>query len=320
MSSRLPSHDAAATPEPAVAYSPPGLWNKVIGFIDRNIYIIFNLPTIIVLLALITYPVVYVLYYSFHEYFLMDMDKAPTFVGLGNYLKIWSDDRFINAIGHTFYFSIGSVALQFVLGLGIALLFNKEFKGKTVYRSLFIMPMIAMPAAMSLVWIFMFNPMFGVINYLLMLVGLPPSEWIFAQSTAMPSLILVDVWNWTPFMTLLLLAGLQSLPDEPFEAARIDGASRWQVLVQITLPLLKPHIIVALVLRSIFALKTFDKILVLTEGGPDFATETMNVRIYMEGFQYYHIGYASALGVFFFAVVLFVNVFLIKLRRRAWSY
>ena len=320
MNTSGPIQDTVDTFVPRERISPAGLKGRILHFIDRNIYILFNIPAVVILLVLITYPVVYVLYYSLHELFLMDMSKPATFVGFGNYLKIFSDERFINSIGHTFYFSIGSVSLQLILGFAIALLFNKEFKGKTFYRSIFIMPMIAMPAAMSLVWIFMFNPMFGVINYFLSIVGLPPGEWIFAEKTAMPALILVDVWNWMPFMTLLLLAGLQSMPDAPFEAARIDGASRWQMQIHITLPLMKPHIIVALILRTIFALKTFDKILILTEGGPNFATETMNLRIYTEGFQYYHIGYAAALGVFFFMVVLIINVFLIKLRRRTWSY
>lgn len=303
----------------------PGQWEasmsgKILGWIDRHIDLIFNLPTALTLLLIIGYPVVYVVSLSFTEWYMLSGDEPARFVGLQNYLQLFSDERFVRSIWHTFYFAGASVTVQVILGIALALLFDREFRGKTFYRSLFLMPMIAMPTAMSLVWIIMFDVNYGVLNYFLGLLGLGPVEWVVNPRYVIPSLVLTDVWHWTPFMTLLILAGLQSLPPEPFEAAKIDGASGLQTLFFITLPLIKPHIIVAVILRSIFALKTFDTIITITQGGPDFASETMNLNIYYNAFFYFRMGYAAAMGVFFFLVLLVINLILIRLRRREWSY
>jgi multiple sugar transport system permease protein len=182
------------------------------------------------------------------------------------------------------------------------------------------LPMIAMSTAISLVWIILFNNSYGLLNFWLTSLGLPSVEWLSDPNMAIPSLILVQVWHWTPFMTLLLLAGLQSLPSEPFEAARIDGASPWQMLIYVTLPLMKGHIIVALILRSIFAIKEFDTILTMTEGGPNWASETMNMNIDFSAFDYGHTAEAAAKGVVFFGFLLVIQWSLVKFRERQWSY
>ena len=180
--------------------------------------------------------------------------------------------------------------------------------------------MISMSVAISLVWAILFNSTYGLLNYWLGFFGIPPIEWVTTSRWVMPSLIMVAVWQHTPFMTLILLAGLQSLPTEPYEAARIDGASRWQSFVNITLPLMRAHIIVATVLRSIFALKQFDIILAISEGGPNYASETMNINIYFHAFEYGYMGASSAKGVIFFTFILIIQLTLVKLRRREWSY
>lgn len=296
-----------------------GARERVVNWVDRNLPIIFNIPTVVLLTGLVAFPVLLILYTSLTDWVLYTPEKRQ-FVGFANYIAVWSDPRWLHAIWHTVYLTVGSVFFQFVLGLAIAMLFNRQFRGRTFYRSVFLLPMIAMSTAISLVWIIMFNNSFGLLNFWLENLSLDHVAWLSDERAAMPSLILVQVWHWTPFMTLLLLAGLQSLPSEPFEAARLDGASPWQMLVNVTLPLLKGHIIVALILRSIFAIKEFDTILTMTEGGPNWATETMNMNIYYNAFDYGYTAQAAAKGVLFFLFILAIQVALLKFRERRWSY
>jgi multiple sugar transport system permease protein len=292
---------------------------RVVNWIDRNLPILFNIPTVLFLGGLVAFPVALVLYTSLTDWYLYKPGERQ-FIGFWNYVTMWQDPRWVASVWHTAYFAGGSVFFQFVIGLAVALLFNRQFRGKSFYRSVFLLPMISMSTAISLVWIIMYNNSFGILNFWLTNFGLDPVEWLSDERMAIPSLILVQVWQWTPFMTLLLLAGLQSLPTEPFEAARIDGASPWQMLVHVTLPLLKGHIIVALILRSIFAVKEFDTILTMTEGGPNWATETMNMNIYFEAFAYGHTAQAAAKGVVFFLFLLAIQIALVKYRERQWSY
>jgi multiple sugar transport system permease protein len=286
---------------------------------DRRLPLLFNLPSLLLLGGLVAFPVVVVLYTSLTNWFLYTPAKRQ-FVGLANYTAAWTDPRWLAAVWHTFYFAGAAVLLQFVVGFAIALLFNRHFRGRSLYRSLFMLPMIAMSTAISLVWIILFNNSFGLFNFWLGLAGMPAIQWLSDPTMAIPSLVLVQVWQWTPFMTLLLLSGLQSLPPEPFEAARLDGASPWQSFIYITLPLMRGHILVALILRSIFAVKEFDTILTMTEGGPDFASETMNMNIYFNAFDYGHTAEAAAKGVLFFILILLIQLALVRLRERQWSY
>lgn len=232
----------------------PGPMERLTNWLDRNMVQVFNLPTAIFLLGLVAFPSVLVIYTSMTNWQLV-LNQDPRFIGLSNYVTMWEDERWLHGIFNTFYYAIVSVTGQFVLGMATAMLFNKNFSGKAFYRSIWLMPMISMSVAISLVWAIMFNTTYGMLNYFLTSIGLPEVEWTTDPNIVMLSLILVGIWHWTPFMTLLLLAGLQSLPVDPFEAARIDGASRWQMLLRITLPLMKGHIIVAVILRSIFAVK-----------------------------------------------------------------
>ena len=292
---------------------------RVLEWLDLHMPIVFNIPTVVFLFGLVAVPIALVIATSFTDWQLVTKPD-PDFVGFENYVKPWGDERWLGAIWHTFAYAIASVGGQFVLGLATAMLFNRSFAGKAFYRSVWMMPMVAMSVAISLVWILFFDNAFGILNYGLEALGLSGIEWITSPEWALVSLIIVGIWHHTPFMTLILLAGLQSLPQDPFEAARIDGASRWQMLVHITLPLLKTHIMVALILRSIFGVKEFDTILAITEGGPRYASETMNLNIYFNAFEYQYMGEAAAKGVFFFLFILCVQSILVKLRKRKWSY
>jgi multiple sugar transport system permease protein len=178
--------------------------------------------------------------------------------------------------------------------------------------------MIATPVAMALVWMTMMSPTIGVLNYFLRSLGLPASAWVASPAAVIPSLLLVETWMWTPMVALILLAGLSSLPTEPFESARVDGASSWQIFWRITLPLMRSTLVVAALFRAIDALKVFDIVYVMTEGGPGFASETLNLYVFQTSFKYLHLGYASALIVVFFSLVLGTSLLLLRVRRVAW--
>jgi len=162
----------------------------------------------------------------------------------------------------------------------------------------------------------MFHPQLGVLNWLLQQVGLPPSMWVYAPDTVIPTLVMVEVWHWTPLVMLILLGGLASLPIDPYEAAKIDGATPFQAFWHITLPLLAPFLVVALIIRTIDALKAFDTIYVITQGGPGTASETINIFLYLQAFAYYNLGYASAVVVVFFTIIIMLAMVLLWTRAR----
>src|SRR5207245_51761 len=196
--------------------------------------------------------------------------------GLSNYGKIiFGDARFREAVARTIYFTVLAVAAETLLGVAMALLFNREFWGRGLLRTLAILPMVATPTAVALIFVMMYHPTLGVMNYLVTRVGLGPFTWTYSSRTALYALALVDVWEWTPLIMLIALAGLAALPKEPYESAVIDGATGLGTLWHITLPLLRPIIIVAILFRAIDAIKTFDIIFVMTQGGPANATETI---------------------------------------------
>jgi multiple sugar transport system permease protein len=241
-------------------------------------------------------------------------------VGLSNYAGLATNQRFIEAIVHTFYFTLLAVVFPLLLGTGAALVFHRRFRGRGVLRAIFTMPMMATPVAVALVWTMMFHPQQGVLNYLLTQLGLPPSLWVYSPTWVIPSLVLVEVWHWTPLVMLIVLGGLASLPTEPYESARIDGASEWQLFRYITLPLIVPFLVVAAVIRTIDALKAFDTIYVISQGGPGTASETINLYLYLQAFAFYNVGNASAVVVVFFVIIVALALLLLHARERArWA-
>ncbi|MHB1417433.1 MAG: carbohydrate ABC transporter permease [Chloroflexota bacterium] len=268
-------------------------------------------------MGLCIFPVVYTAYMGFHDWSGSRL-VAPAFVGAQNYADILGgDERFWSSLWRTAIFTIGSLILQVTLGVGLALLFNREFWGKGLMRTLYLLPFVATPAAIALIWMMMYNPAVGVFNFLLSLVGIPGQQWTYGQGQVLAALVVVDTWEHTPLVMLICMAGLAALPQDPYESAQIDGASSWQQLIYITLPLLRPTIAVAALFRVIDALKSFDIIYVMTQGGPGFASETLNIYTFFAAFQYFRFGYASSLLVIFFAIILGVCLVIIKLRREA---
>ncbi len=304
---------ASATPAAAAAGDAPGKG----GYRRRWRYMLFALPAMVVILAVILFPWAFTLYLSAHDWPVVG---DPTFVGLGNYLQLFNDSRFIESIWRTFYFTFLAVFLPVVLGVLAAVVFHREFPLRGVLRTVFMMPMMATPVAIALVWTMMFHPQLGVLNYLLSLVGIPPQLWVFDPGTVIPSLALIEIWQWTPLVMLIVLGGLASLPTEPYESALIDGASEWQMFRHITWPLVLPFVMVAVVIRAIDALKAFDTIFVITQGGPGTASETINIFLYLQAFAFYNIGYASAVVVVFFVIIIAMTLILLWSRQRTqWA-
>ncbi|PYM23157.1 MAG: sugar ABC transporter permease [Candidatus Rokuibacteriota bacterium] len=280
---------------------------------------LFPAPAVLLVAAIIVYPIVYTGWMSLQEWFASSLTR-PRFIGLANYGKIvLGDARFREAVARTVYFTIVAVAAETLLGVAMALLFNREFWGRGLLRTLAILPMVATPTAIALVFVMMYHPTLGVANYLVTTVGLSPFRWTYSSDTALYALALVDVWQWTPLIMLIALAGLASLPREPYEAAHLDGASARQAFWHITLPLLRPTLVVAILFRAIDALKTFDIIFVMTQGGPANATETINLLLFNQAFSYFNMGYAASMAVALFALVMGSSLILIKVRRStAW--
>jgi multiple sugar transport system permease protein len=275
------------------------------------------MPALVVILAVIVLPWVFTLYMSAHDW---KVTGTRTFVGLANYAGLATDERFLWALARTLYYAALAVVLPLVLGTVAALIFHRRFPLRGLLRGVFILPMMATPVAVALVWTMMFHPQLGVLNYLLSLVGLPPQLWVFDPGTVIPSLVMVETWQWTPLVMLIVLGGLAALPVEPFESARLDGASAWQSFRHITFPLVLPFLMVAAIIRTIDAIKSFDLIYVISQGGPGTASETINIYLYLQAFAFYNIGYASAVVAVFFVVIVALALCLLYVRQRAqWT-
>ena len=291
---------------------------KAGGFVDRHARWLFPAPALLFVFALMVFPILYTFWTSLTGWDL-GTGHPPTFIGPGNYEKLLGDERFRGAIGRTLYFTVIAVSVEVVLGVAIAFILNREFRGRRFVTSILLLPMMATPVAIAMVWLLMYEPTAGILNFVLRSLDLPTPLWIAGADSVIPALALVDIWEWTPMVVLITLAGLASLPSDPFEAAAIDGASTFQTIRLITLPLLVPTIVVATLLRLIDALKTFDIIYTMTGGGPGFSSETLNVFSYQQAFQYFSFGYASSVLVVFFAIVLSISLVFTYMRRETPS-
>jgi ABC-type sugar transport systems, permease components len=269
---------------------------------DRALPYLLVAPTVAVLLALSIYPLIYSIRVSFQT----GMGQRAAW-SLGNFARLASDRFFLDALGHTLVYALVALTFEFLLGLGLAVLLNEKLRGRNFFRALLLVPMMLPPVVVGVVWRLMLNPNFGAVNGTLKGAGVNTSAltWTASPKLALASVIMVDIWQWTPFMFLVLLAGLQAIPQEPYEAAVIDGSSRWQTFRHITLPLLKPAILIALLLRTMDLLRVFDQIFILTEGGPGFATETISLYIYRTAFRFSDFGYAAAMS---FVLLILTNI------------
>ena len=291
---------STSTEQPEPEWRPPSYWP-------------FVLPALVVVLAVIVFPWLFTIWMSLNEW---KVGQPTVFVGLANYLRMPNDPRFVEAVWHTLVYTVLSVILPLIFGTFAAVVFHQKFPLRGFLRGLFIMPMMATPVAIALVWTMMFHPQLGVLNYLLSLVGLPPQLWVFHPGTVIPSLVLVETWQWTPLVMLIVLGGLAAIPTEPYESALIDGASFWQMFRYITLPLITPFLFIAAMIRLIDALKSFDIIFAITQGGPGSASETINLYLYSVAFVYYDIGYGSAIALVFFVLIVMLAAVMLYFRQR----
>ena len=266
------------------------------------------LPAVVILFVITIVPTVFLFYTSFQDWELGYPWAARRFIGLSNFIDLWTDWQFLQSLRTTATYVVSTVGAEMVLGFALALfLSQRRLWGRGFLVAILVIPMTVTPSIAGLIWRLYFNPSYGLVNYLLgTLFGVEPN-W-YGADLALASVILVDIWQWTPFVALILLAGLSALPRTPYEAALVDGASGWATLRYITLPLLRPIILVALLLRTMDALKMFDVVFSLTGGGPGNATEVLSMQVYRTGFyQTGWVGYASAMAVILLVVIILAS-------------
>ncbi len=290
--------------------------NKLSYWVDKHAKVVFLLPSILFVLIMISFPLVYNIWISFTDW-SMSVIKAPKYIGLTNYLDLFKEPRFINSVVKTFVFTCVTLASEVLLGLGLGLFLNKQFRGINIVKTILLLPMVMTPVAVGMIWMLIYEPNIGIFNFVIETLGFSGRiDWLGNTSLALWSLMLVDIWEWTPMVALLIMAGLSTLPKEPYESARIDGASAPVLFWKITLPLISPTILTAMILRLIDALKTFDIIYSMTQGGPGDASETINIYGYLVGFQYFRYGKAAALLTLFLILVLALTFFLNVLKKK----
>jgi multiple sugar transport system permease protein len=279
---------------------------------EQLIGILMVLPAIVVLSIVYFYPLFYNIDLSFSNWPILE-NLPKTYVGLENYASLFSSQLFQEVVFNTVKFTLISVPIEFFLGLGLALLLNNEIKGKNVFVTLLSLPMIIAPVIAALAWKWMFNFDFGALNYVLSFVGVKPVLWTGDPNISLYSVVVADVWTTTPFMMLLLYAGIQMIPTHLYEAARVDGASTTQIFRRITLPSLKSVLIVALMIRTIDAFtKLFDIVYIVTGGGPGYSSMVLPIYAYKVGLTFFDLGKGAAISMItllFSAIMVAVILF-----------
>jgi ABC-type sugar transport system permease subunit len=276
---------------------------------DRWLPYLFLAPALLTLVGILAYPLIYSFWLSLYRY---DLLNPRRYVGLRNYERIWHDEKVWNSLQVTFIFSIPVLLLNLIGGFGLALLIHHKARAKAFWRIIFSLPILLTPVVIGLNWRVLMNYDFGVINYYLTLVGFDRQLWIADAELAMPTLILVDAWQTTSFVILVLVAGLAALPEDLFEAARVDGASTWQQIWSLTIPLLKPLFLVIILFRSFELLRVFDIVWTLTRGGPGRVTETISFHIYSRTFTSFQLGYGAAMSYVLFFISAVISIILIR--------
>ncbi|NIV38124.1 MAG: ABC transporter permease subunit [Anaerolineae bacterium] len=262
---------------------------------------LFIAPQILGLVLFILGPVLSAFYLSFTRW---NMTSPPEWVGLENYLRQFTNTNFFALLGNTLYLTFGYIPLVVVASLVMALLLNQRLPLTNMYRSVYFLPVVTSIVAISVLWKWLLQPEFGLLNYLLSLVGIKGPLWLSSREWAMPGLILMRVWWGSGYYMVIILAGLQGIPTAYYEAAKIDGANTWQRFRHVTLPLLSPAIFFVIIMAAIWTLQAFDQVYMMTEGGPADATSVMVLQIYRQAFRYFRMGDATALSMILFAIIL----------------
>lgn len=295
---------------------------KKINISDNLLGFLLVLPAFLIIAVMMLVPLVQTFYMSLHEMKISNLSKG-TFVGFGNYVKIFQSylpSFFQDVLPATFYFVFGSVFFQIAFGLGLALLLHQSFiKGREFFRALFILPWITSRIVTGISWRFMFEPRVGVINLLLTKIGVTnPPQWLNSLTWVMPALIIANVWQGTAFSFIMQTAGLQSIPEDVYEAATVDGASGWQQFVYITFPLMKPFVMIDTILSSMSTVNFFGLIMVMTGGGPMYKTEVISMYMYNQAFKFGYIGVGSAVAVLILLLNLILTLIYVRINP-SWS-
>ena len=278
---------------------------KFKGLSDKAIAWIFITPTLILLLAINIYPLIYAIRMSFTNFYANKIGREPKFVGLKNYKKILGKEEIWEKMQITAHFVCWTLILQALIGLGLALLLNRKFKGNELLTTLIVLPMMLSPAVVGVFWTYLYNPQVGLFNYVVnFFYDFGVFDMIGSSTLAPWSIVIVDTWMWTPFTMLICLAGLRSIPNYLYEAAEVDRANTFQQFLHITLPSVLPFLLLALLFRGIENFKMFDLVVELTGGGPGSTTELASINLKREAFEKWRTGYSSA-----FAVIMFVTIF-----------
>ena len=291
----------------AVEATPTGLRRRIRGLSDRAIAWVFVGPTIVLLLLINIFPLIWTIRLSFTNYRANRPNADVKFIGLRNYERILTDSDIWQTMQATAHFLCWTLLLQVILGFALAWLINKKFKGNDLWTTIIVLPMMLSPAVVGNFWTFLYQPQIGLFNYIIsFLTGVDPSSFtmIGEVSLAPWAIVIVDTWMWTPFVMLICLAGLRSIPDYIYEAAECDRASKWRQFWTITIPMVLPFLMLAVLFRGIENFKMFDLVVLLTGGGPGSTTELTSINLKREAFEKWRTGYASA-----YAVILFVTIF-----------
>jgi multiple sugar transport system permease protein len=273
-------------------------------------------PTVLALLAVVGFPIAYALYVAVHQYDLSEGGIGAV-TWLQNFRDVLDMEVFIQSIRNTIVLTISVVVIELAVAFGLALLLNQpRLRYRNIYLCILLIPLLVSPIAVGLIWRLLLHPDLGAINWVFRQIGLPAQEWLSTKSTAMSAVVGVDVWHETSLLLVVLLAGLASLPREPLEAARVDGANALQILYTVTIPLMAPVIVIAALIRMISAMKTYDLIYILTSGGPGGATETISFRIWKIGFTNLNMGQAAAASILLLFAIMLLTLVLIRVMRR----
>jgi multiple sugar transport system permease protein len=269
----------------------------------------FLFPALVVILLAMLFPVVYGLGLSLFEWALRDIRVAPIFRGLGNYVELFKSEYFYTNIRVTLVFTLTVTVAEIVLGLILALLLEAKMAGLRFFRTIFVLPIMVAPVVVGVVWRYLYDPSFGMINYILSVLGIEARMWLSEPQLALPAIIIADIWQWTPFVFLLLLAGLQGVPKDMLEAGMIDGTNYLQNLWHIKIPVIQSLIIVTAALRLIDAFRSMVVVYIMTFGGPGKSTELLSIAVYKTAFISQRLGLASALAVILLIIIFIVTLF-----------
>lgn len=279
----------------------------------KRALIILLTPAVLSLIILTIYPLIAGLRLSLVDYDLLSTRATGEWNWFRNYRSLLDDKQFWGAMRVTLEYTVAAVTLELLIGFGLALLLSQPIPGRSIARTAVVSAMVITPVIVGTAWRLMYNPSWGLVGYFLSLVGIDSQPFLAQSSTVIPALVVVDVWQWSPFVMLILLAGLQALPVEIYEAARVDGASGLQTFRYLTLPLLKPAIAVALLIRTMDCFRTFDVIYAMTGGGPGTASQNLNIFAYYEGLEFFHIAYASAIAVLTLVLITVVCMLMLRM-------